>query len=665
MLLREIVLHNFGGYRGRHVIDVTPPDVSRPIILFGGLNGAGKTTLLDSMQLALYGRRARCAGRGNLAYEEYLRRCINRSVSLREGAAVELCFEATFDGAPSLFRVHRSWEPKGSGVREHLDVSRDNIDSMLLAERWDEIVEELMPLDIASLFFFDGEKIEALADPERAGLVISTAIDSLLGLNLLDRLTVDLNALERKKRALSADDSVRERLELLDAEVAAARADRARALQERAARLNDVDRAELGHRSAKDAFRKHGGELFEKRGEVDRQRAALRVRLLDAEHQLVDAAASSLPLCLVPDLLKQVVEQRRNERNGAAAELVNALLEQRDTAMLSSIESTLSKGARSKLLEFLDADRDRREGEATQPRYLAVSADVDERLAYLWPNELERLAAHTRELLVVRQHVEDDLDEVDRTLAAVPAADAIAVFSQNCDEALRLLTQVQARLALASDHVDEANTKVMDREGKLDRAYRDASMALAAEEDAHRIVDHAGRVRETLERYRRSLLDRHLSRIEAAVLDSLRSLLRKQRLISDLRLDPDTFALALFDGDGNRLATERLSAGERQLLAVALLWGLARVSGRELPTIIDTPLGRLDSTHRRLIADRYFPNASRQVLLLSTDEEIDERLLEVLRPSIGRTYELRYDDNTSSTRVVDGYFWHEEGAHVA
>ena len=665
MLLREIVLHNFGGYRGRHSIDLTPPSPSQPIILFGGLNGAGKTTLLDAMQLVLYGKRARCAGRGNLAYDEYLRRCVNRSVAEREGAALELCFEAVFDGVVAVFRIHRSWERAGAGVREHLAVSRDDIDSMLLTERWDEIVEELMPLDISSLFFFDGEKIEALADPERAGLVIATAVDSLLGLNLLDRLSVDLVALERKKRAITADSDTRENLAKLEEAVASARAQRARALQEKASRLNEVDRTETVLRSARDAFRKQGGELFEKKGQIEHRRQLLSTQLLEIEHRLFDVAAGPLPLRLVSDLLAQVVEQRGREKDASNADLMAEALDGRDSDMLVAVGPALSKSARAKLEYFLAADRVERSRLAHVPRYLAVPDDIDQRLAFVWPNELGRLAAQTSDLLAARELVIAEIDEVDRTLAAVPAADAVAALSAQCDEASRLLEEARARHTVASELVEEAARAVADHEARLQRAYRDASATVAGEEDARRIVDHAGRVRETLDLFRRSLLDRHLSSIEAAVLDSLRRLLRKQQLISDLRLDPDTFELGLFDRDGNRVSTERLSAGERQLLAVALLWGLARVSGKQLPTIVDTPLGRLDSTHRRLIAERYFPNASHQVLLLSTDEEIDQNLLDVIRPSIGRMYELRYDDATGSTSVVDGYFWAEEASHVA
>lgn len=664
MLLREIVLHNFGGYSGRHTIDVTPPSPDRPVILFGGLNGAGKTTLLDAMQLALYGKRARCAGRGNLGFDEYLLACINRSAPAAEGAALELCFDATFDGGTSTFRVHRSWEPTGKGVRDHLMVSRDDIDSMLLTERWDEIVEEIMPLDISSLFFFDGEKIEALADPERAGRVIATAVDSLLGLNLLERLTVDLVALERRKRSITADTTTRTRLAELESQVAAARADRAYALQSKAACLNDVDRAEAALRRAQQAFRQSGGELFERRGELEQRRAGLAERLAEVQHRLIDIASGPLPLRLVQPLLEQVAHQRTIEQEAERAKLLSDALAGRDEAMLDAVGAALSKTARSRLERFLEADRAIRAEQADIAQHLVLPESFDQRLGFVLPAELDRAAEYADKLLASREALEAEIDEVDRTLAAVPAEDAIAELSRDCDERRQLLADAKAHYSLALDAYESANKVVIDREAAMQRAYRDASATVAAEEDAVRIVEHSAKVRETVERFRSGLLDRHLSRIEAVVLDSLRRLLRKQQLISDLRLDPETFALDLYDRNGSPASAERLSAGERQLLAIALLWGLARVSGRRLPTIIDTPLGRLDSSHRRLIVERYFPNASHQVLLLSTDEEIDSSLLEVLRPRIGRSYELRYDDETGSTSIVDGYFF-EEASDVA
>ena len=81
-----------------------------------------------------------------------------------------------------------------------------------------------------------------------------------------------------------------------------------------------------------------------------------------------------------------------------------------------------------------------------------------------------------------------------------------------------------------------------------------------------------------------------------------------------------------------------------------------------MPTAIDTPLGRLDTGHRRHLVERYFPFVSHQVMLFSTDEEIAGAYLDTLRPFIGRSYRLAYDDEIGATRVVEGYFPEAEAA---
>jgi DNA sulfur modification protein DndD len=105
-----------------------------------------------------------------------------------------------------------------------------------------------------------------------------------------------------------------------------------------------------------------------------------------------------------------------------------------------------------------------------------------------------------------------------------------------------------------------------------------------------------------------------------------------------------------------------LSAGEKQVYAIAMLWALARTSGRALPMIIDTPLARLDSEHRAAIVERYLPAASHQVIVLSTDTEVDRTLLEKLMPAVSHTFRLEYDSKLGSTAAVPGYFDDKETA---
>ena len=160
-----------------------------------------------------------------------------------------------------------------------------------------------------------------------------------------------------------------------------------------------------------------------------------------------------------------------------------------------------------------------------------------------------------------------------------------------------------------------------------------------------------------MEQFRSAVAERHIHRIEQFVLDSLRQLFHKDSLVGSLKIHPERFSLELKGKGGQAISPDRLSAGERQLLAVALLWGLGRASGRPLPAVIDTPLSRLDAEHRAYLVERYFPNASHQVVLLSTDEEIGERYYEKLRPWISHTYRLVFDDKRQATSIQPGYFW--------
>ncbi|BCU07276.1 hypothetical protein Atep_19530 [Allochromatium tepidum] len=98
----------------------------------------------------------------------------------------------------------------------------------------------------------------------------------------------------------------------------------------------------------------------------------------------------------------------------------------------------------------------------------------------------------------------------------------------------------------------------------------------------------------------------------------------------------------LFSVDGNEVSFDR-SAGENQLFVTALLAGLAEVSGIQAPLVVDTPLGRLDVTHRENILDFWLSDRTRQVILLSQDAEIGPDLMKRLQPAIAKTWLLHHE----------------------
>ena len=121
-------------------------------------------------------------------------------------------------------------------------------------------------------------------------------------------------------------------------------------------------------------------------------------------------------------------------------------------------------------------------------------------------------------------------------------------------------------------------------------------------------------------------------------------------------MNPETLDLTYLGDGGKEVAKESLSAGEKQLMVIAILWALAICSKKKLPVIIDTPLSRLDSMHRTSLVTSYFPNASDQTIILSTDSEIDHTYYGLMKQAVGDEFTLNYDEETRSTTIMKGYF---------
>jgi DNA sulfur modification protein DndD len=206
---------------------------------------------------------------------------------------------------------------------------------------------------------------------------------------------------------------------------------------------------------------------------------------------------------------------------------------------------------------------------------------------------------------------------------------------QNIDETIRLLT----------DPIEEA-------ERKRDILYRTQQLRQADLKRPKRVED----VQSVLAAYTAQLTQAKIVTLSDAIVEGFNQLSHKPDRIKRVELDPQTFAVTLYDTYNRFISKDELSAGEQQIYTTALLWGLAKTSGKPLPMILDTPLGRLDTIHRQLLIEHYFPYVSHQVVLLSTDTEIVGSLLSLLTPHISHTFHLAYQRTTGHTTIEEGYF---------
>ena len=662
VILDHISLSNFGLYAGQQEIPLTPPSPDKPVILFGGLNGGGKTTLMDALQLCLFGTHAKTSNRGRLSYSDYLSRCIH-SHSKANSASVKLSFRHTAEGCEDKYTLKRSWvRTKGRSIEEFHVLRNDRL-APALAENWAFQVENLMPVNISQLFLFDGEQIEQYASPADSASLIGTAIQNLLGLDLVERLEKDLRVFERRKNSEQLDDRERTKVAETKVELRTLRTRIERAKQNRASiRTHRIERRKRELQAVDEEFRRIGGDLFERRQEIE-------ATLSNAEHTceensetLRELAAGALPLLLVSELLESAATRDREDQDTVQMRHLLNVIADRDLGVVNHLKNNAVEASTLTLLQdYFEKDRTANEKQARRELLLDLTDEARRSMSAFLHGQMDDLRRIASEHVSRHARAKSEVEEARSIHHSVPQNDVVAGLVKRRDALKDELSQLEIEEATISGEIKHL-------QHEIERAERTLTSLLEADirdrerrSDRTRMLQSAKRVRKTLFAFRNSVIQRHVARIEHLVLESYQHLLRKTSLVTRLTIHPENFSLSLFGRSGKALPSESLSAGERQLLGIALLWGLAKASGRPLPTAIDTPLGRLDTDHRKHFVEHYVPFASHQTLLFSTNEEIVGDYLERLRPSIGHCYYLNHDDKHGYTHVQAGYF---EGERV-
>jgi DNA sulfur modification protein DndD len=669
MILENLTICDFRVFSGEHSFNLAPRSKyghKRPIILFGGLNGSGKTSILNAIRLGLYGRHSLGAAISHRAYHEYLLDSIHKSRILEtspNSASIKLTFSYGRHGQISEFIVRRSWTRRGTNaVDEHLSIFRDGLHLKEFGyEQCQAFLNELIPIGVSDLFFFDGEKISELAEDDTGGL-LRHAVRKLLGLDLIERLRNDLAIYLRRHRTAGLPTEAQASIEELEKRLSII-------LHEKDCALSDADEvvkqmAELERNICETEIRidEHGGAWARTRSDEMQRQVELLTEKRVLEAQVKELLSGCYPFAFAETACANLVKQLEREAVARTRSSIRDTIRPRIATLRNKLPSILS----DKYIEAVETIIDE-----TFSSLLSIDeidllkikhdlADTDFNKLRAWIGDELPHAKASMSLFRSRiAEIEELLSTSSLRIERAPDEASLRNLTSALKELTQRLGQLKEQFAQhrnrARLHLQEAieiARKIQKLHAEFSHTWRDT--------EAIRL---AGVSRDILETFGEITTKRRVSELEDEFNQSFRRLARKIDINLYARIDPTTFEVALYDRN-NRVSKNELSAGEKQIYAIAVLEALAKTSGRRLPVIIDTPLGRLDSHHRAKLVEHYFPRASHQVIILSTDTEVDRAFYDRLSPEISRAYHIRFNGAMGASTVEEGYFWRKSGQEL-
>ncbi len=710
MKIKKIELYNFGSYEGRCTFDLTSNDPEKRIVIIGGKNGAGKTTLFTAIQLCLYGNYAfgyKSAGR---FYLKEIYNLINNRARLNssESAYIKISFQHAESRECLNYEITRLWSWENGNVEESIRVSQNDIemDTEEIATFQNYLIH-LIPPDMLKLYFFDGEKIADyfLSNNQiniREALMILSGNDTFDILHDNVRRVLNLNKksdedqtgayLEMQKQVAQAQENV-EALQAFHNEL-----------------LTKKIKAENELEQLRSQYAAHGGLTLSQWNDLQGELKTEEEKRERINWQRKSIATDILPFLILKNTVSKVLPQIKDEEEYMTYKLVQAKLNTSD--FFSSFEQIMhdagvqSNSAIKAALEQISNSL--LSGNWDSFKALFCLSDDEKMQIHAVLNRVKDFDTHT--LSRYQKRIDASLKRSKEIRAKIQSSDIehiedytneIAKLESNIQILQAQMGQNEAELESSKAILDSQTQHLAATRKQLEQQLKKASVSALS-----------GRVLLLLEDLQSNIYTMLTKQVEIDLKYKLNQLMRKSKFFDDIIIDSDfnvhilrNQTLQISDlissvrnggqqslrkslgnsayncllGDNSEVTNsfiiqylndlpehtidlpieldkDRMSSGEKQIFVMSLYWSLMQQSKNDLPFIIDTPFARIDTEHRANITKHFFLDLSGQLFILSTNEEINERHLDIMGEQVSHVYMLEYGDDKRTYAYQDQYF---------
>ena len=399
--------------------------------------------------------------------------------------------------------------------------------------------------------------------------------------------------------------------------------------------------AELGVklRKAKQKLDESGGAWSKSRDELIAEQGTITAEKRELQSKMIEMMRGDIIFASAPNFTKKLLTQLNKDLLVTKAKDFNDQIDKKisdlkvsDASMLKLVEQLKNKeidGARHQVSSYQFSEAEKVITQSSQSKKNLLTTLEEYENAELRLDDLG--------LNISRAPDESELKAIFSSINAIELDIEKANFKKT-----ELKREIKEKLNIGIKLTYE-----------LDKAYA----KLKSDEDTIKIDATGNKVIVAMDRLSQNLIKDKISELELEFNRVFQRLTRKKDMAHKVRINPENFKIELIDKLGNIVNKKRISSGEKQIYAFSMLESLGKVSGRSLPFIVDTPLGRLDSNHRTRLVENFFPKIGEQVIVLSTDTEVDDEFYMALSPHIGKSYEIVYNESEGSSSVDSGYFW--------
>ena len=661
MKFRKLTIENYKSFQFPTEIVFPTGEAGRNIFLIGGMNGAGKTSIMEAVTFCLYGGKA-----------EDIYRNIHRREKAKGNANVAFELVVEMDDGSELI-VKRSWtagavsEPKPRDLTERLVVLRDGKRvSVQNQEIWQDFIRAAIPPGITQFFFFDGEKIQEIAADDHSEVRLKSSLEAVLGIQFINRLASDIVYIKHEERKGFVEISD-EDLEFKQSELKREKSKLERKHQERNGLRAELDGFKTQLEEVKKRFEAtfHAApESRETMREQEKKRILAANRLAHVENEARALGEKVLPFSIAGKLFDGIRRQIEIERESASGEAIRknaASLAKRIVRVVEEPKPIYTEKLSSEQMVELERRIFRLLKEGDAKANVEKLLDLSDRDAARVLNRMESL--ENSDVFLLKPLLEEarSLEAQMRTLEGVGQSGTLTpterdLFDELQAEMESCSTQIgrkSEQLRLVEEDILTLGKRISDIEVEIEKLYQKHSVS----KEKADFIEECDSITSVLNQFIVRLRKNKVHLLQEKTFEMYRLLSSRSGLIKDITIDDKTYEVRIIDRNGHEIRKSGLSAGEKEVFAVSLLWGLAQTSELKLPIIIDTPLSRLDSMHRDNIVNNYFPNAGDQVVILSTDTEIDASYYRALKPHLSGAGRLEFDRRQELTTFRKGYFW--------